>query len=89
MPENPPAPYRLRDAEAKDCAAIAPLYAHYVLNTLVTFEEIPPAAEEMARRLQAVQAAGLPWLVAEAEGGILGYAYARPYHDGSAYRFTV
>ncbi|MDQ8145758.1 MAG: GNAT family N-acetyltransferase [Gemmatimonadota bacterium] len=56
---------RLREATTADAAAIAALYAPFVTDTTVTFEESPPDATEMARRMTDVQAQGLPWLVAE------------------------
>lgn len=79
----------IRPATAADAEALAAVYAPHVLYGTATFEEVPPDAAEMARRLAAVQAAGLPWLTAEAEGRVIGYAYASPYHRRSAYRFTV
>ena len=79
----------LRPAEAADMAAIAAIYRHHVLTGVATFEEDPPTPEEMARRHAGVAGRGLPWLVAEAEGRLLGYAYAGPYHGRSAYRFTL
>ena len=54
-----------------------------------TFEETPPDAAEMAARMLEVADAGLPWLVAEGEGGVLGYACARTYNTRSGYRFCV
>ena len=59
--------------------AIQAIYAHHVLHGLATFEEVPPDAAEMAARRAEVLARGLPYLVAEAEGRVLGYAYAAPY----------
>jgi phosphinothricin acetyltransferase len=70
-------------------AAAADIYAHYVLHALATFEETPPTIEEMhARRKKSIDA-GLPYLVAEERGAIVGFAYAAPYHARPAYRFTV
>ena len=60
-----------------------------MLHGLATFEEAPPDAAEMAARRADVLARGLPYLVAEEAGRILGYAYAAPYRARSAYRFTV
>lgn len=73
-----------------DAAAIAQIYAPYVLTTCVTFEEIQPAADEIRVRIQKVLDLRLPWYVAEAPNHtILGYAYAGPFHPRSAYRYTV
>lgn len=79
----------IRPAKAADAEALAALYGLHVLNGTATFEEVPPEPAEMAARLARVQAAGLPWLVAEAAGDLAGYAYCGPYHSRSAYRFTV
>lgn len=79
----------LRDATAADASAIAEIYAHYVLNTTVTFEEEVVGADEVARRIGAVRDAALPWLVATQHGQVVGYAYATPWRPRSAYRFSV
>jgi L-amino acid N-acyltransferase YncA len=70
-------------------AAVAALYAHHVRSGIATFEEIPPAEAEMKTRLQAVRDLGTPWLVAERDGKLLGYAYASLYRTRSAYRFVL
>jgi len=81
---------RLRDAEPRDLAAIAEIYAHHVLHGTGTFEEAPPDEAGMAERLRRVQSAGCAWLVAEdGAGRVLGFAYFAPYRDRSAYRFTA
>jgi len=80
---------RVRDATEDDLAAIAAIYGHHVLNGTGSFEEAPPSLEDMWTRFRAVRARDLPWLVAEGDGRILGYAYARPYHERSAYRYTL
>jgi phosphinothricin acetyltransferase len=79
----------LRAATADDAPGVARIYAHHVLNGFGTFEETPPSAQEMALRLAEVRARGLPWLVAEEGGALLGYAYVSPFRLRSAYRFTV
>lgn len=79
----------IRDAVGDDAAAIAAIYAHYVRHTTVTFEEQPVDAAEIVRRLRAVRDAALPWLVREADGRIVAYAYATPWRPRSAYRFSV
>ena len=70
-------------------AAVRDIYAHYVLNSLATFEETPPTLEEMLARRSASVELGLPYLVAEAGGKILGFAYAAAYRARPAYRFTI
>jgi phosphinothricin acetyltransferase len=79
----------LRPAAVADVPAIQAIYAHHVRHGLATFEEVAPDAAEMARRREDIVARGLPYLVAEAEGRVLGYAYAAPYRTRSAYRFVV
>ncbi len=79
----------VRPSGASDLPAIQAIYAHHVTHGLGTFEETPPGAEEMAARRLAIVERGLPHLVAEADGRILGYAYAGPYRPRPAYRYTV
>lgn len=79
----------LRPAVADDLAAIQRIYAHHVMTGSASFEETPPDLPEMIRRWRAIADAGLPYLVAEQAGEILGYAYAGPYRPRSAYRFSV
>lgn len=79
----------IRPAENEDAAAIAGIYNHYVLNTVVSFEEAELTAAQMMERIGKVRAFGLPWLVAEDGQEIVGYAYASRWHDRSAYRHTV
>lgn len=79
----------VRDAAEADLAAIERLYAHYVLHGFASFEETPPDVAELARRRAAVRAASLPYLSAEVEGVVAGFAYAAPYRSRSAYRYTV
>ncbi|WP_426174151.1 arsinothricin resistance N-acetyltransferase ArsN1 family B [Massilia sp. TWR1-2-2] len=79
----------MRDARADDAEAIASIYNHYVLTTSISFEETEVSAIDMAGRIADVQAAGLPWLVAEIDGAIAGYAYATKSRVRHAYRFSV
>jgi phosphinothricin acetyltransferase len=80
---------RVRSATPTDLGAIRAIYAPEVLAGTATFEIEPPSLEELAARLAKVEAAGLPWLVAEADGRVAGYAYAAMYRDRPAYRFTA
>lgn len=78
----------LRDCAAADIPAIAAIYGHWVIHGLASFEIAPPDRAEMARRREAILAAGYPYLVAEGAGGrILGYAYAGAWRTRPAYRF--
>jgi phosphinothricin acetyltransferase len=79
----------VRTATAADAAALAAIYSHHVLHGFGTFEEIPPSPADMDARRLAVVAHGLPYLVAEADGRVLGYAYAAPFRPRAAYRYTV
>ncbi len=79
----------IRPATLEDAPAVAALYGHHVLHGTGTFEEAPPSPGDIAARMKAVLDKGFPWLVAEAEGRIVAYAYASPYHHRSAYRFTA
>ena len=80
---------RVRNVTGADLPAIQAIYAREVLTRTATFELDPPDVAELARRVAAVQAAGLPWLVAEIDGAVAGYAYAGPYRARPAYRLTV
>lgn len=79
----------IRPSEPGDIPAIARIYAHHVLNGTASFEEEAPPEPEMADRRAAVVDAGFPYLVAERDGRVLGYAYLSKYRPRSAYRFTV
>lgn len=79
----------IRDATPDDAPAIAAIYAHHVLHGTGTFEEAPPAPEEVAARMARIRAAGHAWLVVEEAGKVLGYGYYANFHPRSAYRHTV
>jgi L-amino acid N-acyltransferase YncA len=79
----------IRDATAQDAATLAAIYGHHVLTGVGTFEEVPPDAAEMERRRARVGELGLPYVVAEAAGQVLGLAYAAPFRLRAAYRYSV
>lgn len=79
----------IRDARDSDLPAITAIYAHWVTHGRASFELDPPDLAEMTRRRATVLAGGYPYLVAEHEGEVLGYAYASLYRARPAYRFTV
>lgn len=79
----------IRDSRDGDVAAIAGIYGHHVLHGVASFEEIPPEPDELARRRRDILANGLPYLVAERAGHVLGYCYASRYRTRAAYRFTL
>jgi len=70
-------------------ASVQAIYAHYVLETSASFETVPPDMSEIIARRDTVLAHGLPYLVAERDGQVVGYCYATPYRPREAYRFTV
>jgi phosphinothricin acetyltransferase len=76
----------VRPAEPADAVAVAAIYAHYVATSAATFDEEPPGAEEIAAK---IASARLPYLVAEADGRVEGYAYLAAYNERSAYRYTA
>lgn len=79
----------IRPATPADAAAIVGIYNHYILKTVVTFEEETLPVEEMARRITETLADGNPWFVWEEDGRILGYAYAGKWKSRCSYRFSV
>jgi L-amino acid N-acyltransferase YncA len=79
----------VRDATESDMSAVQAIYAHYVLNGIASFEQVPPSVEEMMSRRTSVLAAGLPYLVAEIHGRVVGYSYATSYRPRPAYRHTI
>lgn len=79
----------VRASTEADVARCAEIYAHHVLHGTASFEVDPPGLAEMKRRRAAVLDAGLPHLVAEREGRILGYAYAGKWRPRPAYKFSV
>lgn len=78
-----------RDVRPDDFPAVAAIYGHHVLSGFGSFEESPPASEEMFRRAQTVRALGLPYLVAEENEAVIGFAYASPFRPRPAYRYTA
>ena len=79
----------IRDATPADIPAITRIYAHAVRHGTASFELDPPDEAEMTRRQRALLDGGYPYLVAEIDGAVAGYAYAGPYRTRPAYRYTV
>jgi len=79
----------IRAASPADAEQIARIYNYYVANTIITFEEHPVSADDMSARIADVQGQGLPWLVAEVDGSVVGYSYATRWKARSAYRHSV
>ena len=84
-----PDPLLIRPSTPADLPALAAIYAWHVAHGTGTFELEAPDADEMGRRRDAVLANGLPWIVAERAGTVLGYAYANHFRPRRAYRFCV
>jgi phosphinothricin acetyltransferase len=79
----------VRDASEADALAIGAIYGHEVLHGLGTFEEVPPTWNDTVGRIAAVRAHRLPYLVAEEDGQVIGFAYAAPFRPRAAYRYTA
>jgi phosphinothricin acetyltransferase len=79
----------IRPSREADMPAVQRIYAHHVMHGFGSFEEEPPDLAELMRRRSEYLSRRLPYLVAELDGRIVGYAYAGPYRTRSAYRFTV
>jgi phosphinothricin acetyltransferase len=78
---------RLADP-GRDAVAVADIYRPAVEESLASFEESAPGAAEMADRI-AITLERTPWLVAEVDGGVIGYAYAGPHRERAGYRWAV
>jgi L-amino acid N-acyltransferase YncA len=79
----------IRPSRDEDIPAIAAIYAHHVLHGVGSFEEAPPSSTEMGRRRDEILSRGLPYLVAERGGRVIGYCYAGLFRPRSGYRFTL
>ncbi|MEP1472541.1 MAG: N-acetyltransferase family protein [Halieaceae bacterium] len=79
----------IRPAGLQDSAALCEIYNHYIANTFITFEEDLLSESDMEQRQQNVHAAGLPWLIAEDRGAVIGYAYGNTWKERTAYRHTA
>jgi phosphinothricin acetyltransferase len=82
-------PLTIRPSRDDDVTAIAAIYAHHVLNGTGTFETEPPSADDMAKRRADVLSKQLPYLVAERDGQVLGFAYCNWFKPRPAYRFSA
>jgi phosphinothricin acetyltransferase len=78
----------IRPVRSDDAPAMAAIYAPIVVDTWISFEETPPDAAEMARRIEKVTRTH-PWLVADDGGAVAGYAYAGQHRERAAYRWAA
>jgi L-amino acid N-acyltransferase YncA len=81
-------PIEIRTASVDDAAAIQRIYAPIVVETAISFEDIPPTVDEMAERIEATLRSH-PYLVALKEGIVCGYVYASQHAERAAYRHSV
>ncbi|MFK3795798.1 MULTISPECIES: GNAT family N-acetyltransferase [unclassified Pseudomonas] len=82
-------PLILRNAHEDDMPTVQAIYAHHVIHGTASFELDPPSLAQMLQRRADILGNGLPYLVAERDGEVVGYAYATLYRPRPAYRFTV
>ncbi|HUI53552.1 MAG TPA: GNAT family N-acetyltransferase [Bryobacteraceae bacterium] len=81
--------FLVRPSTEDDLERITEIYGYHVLHSPATFEVDPPGRDVMTTRRAAILALGLPYLAAEWEGRVAGYAYAGVYRPRPAYRFTI
>ena len=79
----------IRDSQDTDLPHIARIYGHHVQHGTGTFETEPPSVQDMATRRTDVLGKGLPWLVLEHEGAVVGFAYANWFRPRAAFRYAV
>ena len=79
----------IRSATEHDADVLAAIYGHAVLHGFGTFEEEPPSPADMEGRRRLIANRGLPYLVAEDGGQVMGFAYAGPFRPRAAYRYTL
>ncbi|SCX18677.1 GNAT family N-acetyltransferase [Agrobacterium rosae] len=89
MHSQPKPTVTIRPCEEGDIAAITEIYRHAVLHGTASFEIEPPSVDTMVERRRALVAGGFPYIVAEVEGAVAGYAYAGAHRARPAYGATV
>jgi L-amino acid N-acyltransferase YncA len=78
----------VRDARESDAEAVHAIYAHHVLHGTASYDIEPPSLEDIRRKMRWILGEGWPFLVAEEDGAVVGYAYSTQFRDRAAYRFT-
>jgi phosphinothricin acetyltransferase len=78
----------IRDATIEDAAAVQAIYAHHVLHGTASYDLEPPPLEHIADKMRWILGEGWPFLVADRDGEVTGYAYVTQFRDRAAYRFT-
>ena len=79
---------QIRFAQTDDAEALLEIYAHYVLNTAISFEYNVPSLDEFRKRIKNISKE-YPYLVAEADGDVVGFAYASSFHSREAYKHSA
>jgi len=79
---------RIRDVAAADAEQIAAIYAHHVLHGTASYDLEPLSPDDTRAKIERIAARGWPFLAAEMDGEIVGYAYAEQFRDRPAYRYT-
>ena len=78
----------VRDADERDAEAVQAIYAYHVLHGTASYDTEPPSVDFIREKIRAVLAIGWPYVVAESDGRIAGYAYATQFRDRAAYEYT-
>ena len=79
----------IRNVEEADAPAVYAIYAHHVLHGTASFDIDPPPLTAVADNIRRIGGAGWPFLIADVEGSVAGYAHATQFRDRAAYRFTA
>lgn len=79
----------IRDVTEEDADAISAIYAHHVLHGVASYDIEPPTEADTLAKIERVREAGWPFMVAEIDGGVVGYAYATQLRDRAGYRYTA
>ena len=79
----------IRDASEADAPAVQAIYAHHVLHGTASYDIDPPSVDAIRDKIRWIIGEGWPFLIAEADGRIAGYAYVTQFRDRAAYRFTA
>ena len=78
----------IREVSEQDAGAIAAIYAHHVLQGTASYDLEPPSADETLAKIRRIVGAGWPFIVAEQDGQVIGYAYATQFRDRAAYAWA-
>lgn len=79
---------KIREARESDASTVQSIYAHHVLHGTASYDVEPPSTGQVSEKIRWVLGEGWPFLIAEMDGAVVGYAYATQFRDRAAYRFT-